>query len=138
MVNLLVIPAVFIAIIVPFVIVPEIAERTGRNPRSARVRLAVWVTFLLILFVPAIALAPGLLGGASWADWLVFGARWQLRFCMTITASILTAIRWSGETVEASPSRVTRWGSSRRGPPPRGGFSRARGSGIRACGRTCA
>ena len=73
MLNLLVIAAVFIAIIVPFVIVPEIAERTGRNPRSARVRLAVWVTFLLILFVPAIALAPGFLGGASWADWLVFG-----------------------------------------------------------------
>ena len=73
MLNLLVIAAVFIAIIVPFVIVPEIAERTGRNRRSAHVRLAVWVTFLLILFVPAIALAPGLLGGASWADWLVFG-----------------------------------------------------------------
>ena len=50
-----VIAAVFISILVPFVVVPEIFERRGYNPRSAWVRGVVWASFLTIIFIPAVA-----------------------------------------------------------------------------------
>ena len=72
MVDFLVVAAVIIAVVVPFVVVPEVAQRLGYNPQSARVRTIVWLTFLAILFVPAVVLAPGFLPGVSAADWLLF------------------------------------------------------------------
>jgi len=47
--------AVVVAVIVPFLVVPEIMERRGYNPRSGMVRLLVWTTFLAIVFLPAAA-----------------------------------------------------------------------------------
>jgi len=72
MVDLLVVAAVIIAVVVPFLVVPEVAQRLGYNPRSARVRTFVWLTFLAILFVPAAVLAPGFLPGVSAVAWLLF------------------------------------------------------------------
>src|SRR5437867_13019362 len=46
--------AICASIIGPFVVVPEILERMGLNPRSGVVRGLVWTTFLLLLLVPAI------------------------------------------------------------------------------------
>ena len=63
-----------VAILVPFLVVPEILERWGYDPRSRFVRLLVWTTFVVLLLVPAA------LSGALWTvlgpgDWLVlFGA----------------------------------------------------------------
>lgn len=47
--------ATFVAILVPFLVIPEILERFGHNPRSAFVRAIVWASFFAILFVPALA-----------------------------------------------------------------------------------
>ena len=63
-----------IAILVPFVVVPEILERWGYDPKGRFVRLLVWTSFVLLLLVPAA------LSGALWTvlgpgDWLIlFGA----------------------------------------------------------------
>lgn len=62
------------AILFPFVVVPEILERWGYDPKSRFARLVVWSTFVVLLVV------PGALSGALWnalgpADWLIlFGA----------------------------------------------------------------
>lgn len=43
------------AILVPFVVVPEIMERKGYDPKSRFARGVVWVSFLLVVFLPALA-----------------------------------------------------------------------------------
>ena len=59
------------AIVVPFVVVPEILERRGYNPRSAFVRAIAWATFLAIVLVPAAS--SGFLGSVgNPADWVIF------------------------------------------------------------------
>jgi uncharacterized membrane protein YoaK (UPF0700 family) len=74
MADLLLYVLIALAILVPFVVLPEILERWGYEPRSRFVRLLVWSCFLLLLLVPAV------LSGALWtvlgpADWLIlFGA----------------------------------------------------------------
>ena len=64
--------ATVVAIVVPFVVVPEILERRGGyNPRSGFVRGVVWASFLAIVLVPAIA--SGFLPSVTNpADWLIF------------------------------------------------------------------
>jgi hypothetical protein len=47
--------AIAFAILVPFVVIPEILERKGYDPRSRFVRGLVWASFFLIVFVPAVA-----------------------------------------------------------------------------------
>lgn len=61
--------AVIATILFSFVVVPEILERRGYNPRSARVRAIVWLSFLAIVFLPA-AITGFLLSVANPADWL--------------------------------------------------------------------
>lgn len=67
-----VVAAVVAAVIFPFVIVPEIVERLGYNPRAARIRALVWSTFIAVVFIPALALARSFLFDVSAVDWLVF------------------------------------------------------------------
>jgi hypothetical protein len=45
--------ATIVAIVVSCLVVPEIVERRGFNPRSAKVRATVWLTFLAFVLVPA-------------------------------------------------------------------------------------
>ncbi len=74
MVDLLLVVLVVVAILFPFLVVPEILERWGYDPKSRFVRLLVWSTFVLLLLIPAA------LSGALWnvlgpGDWLLlFGA----------------------------------------------------------------
>lgn len=51
---------VAVAILFPFVVVPEILERWGYDPKSRFVRLLVWTVFTVFLLVPAT------LSGALW------------------------------------------------------------------------
>ena len=51
----LIIGATIVAVIFPFLVVPELLERRGYNPRSAFVRGIVWASFLAIVLVPAAA-----------------------------------------------------------------------------------
>ncbi len=69
--TLLLFGAIAVAIIVPFVIVPEILERRGHNPRSGLVRAIAWVTFLAIVLIPA-AFSGFLISVTNPADWLIF------------------------------------------------------------------
>jgi len=63
-----------VAILVPFVVVPEVLERWGYDPRSRFVRLLAWTTFALLLLVPA-ALSTALWTVLGPGDWLLlFGA----------------------------------------------------------------
>ncbi len=64
--------ATVVALIVPFVVVPEILERKGGyHPRSGFVRAVVWASFLAIVLGPAIA--SGFLSSVgNPADWLIF------------------------------------------------------------------
>ena len=74
MVDLLLIVLIAFAILFPFLVVPELLERWGFDPKSRFVRLVVWSCFVLLLLVPAA------LSGALWnvlgpADWIfLFGA----------------------------------------------------------------
>jgi hypothetical protein len=63
--------AVCVAIVVPFVVIPEILERRGYNPRSGLVRGIVWASFLLIVFVPAMV-SGFVFTVSNIADWLIF------------------------------------------------------------------
>jgi hypothetical protein len=56
------------AFLVPFAVVPEIMGRKGYNPRSWAVRRVVWITFLVIVFAPALA-SGLLLTVRNPADW---------------------------------------------------------------------
>lgn len=73
--SLLQLPIVFgaicFAILVPFVVIPEVLERRGYEPRSRLVRGIVWASFLLIVFVPAIA-SGFVFSVSNIADWLLF------------------------------------------------------------------
>src|SRR5438132_13283980 len=53
--TLIVFAAMAIAVIMPFVVVPEILAGKGFNPKSGSVRSLVSVSFLLIVFVRAVA-----------------------------------------------------------------------------------
>ena len=60
------------AIVVPFVVIPEILERKGGySPRSGFVRAVVWASFLAIILVPAIA-SGFLFSVTNLVDWLLF------------------------------------------------------------------
>src|SRR5690348_2636929 len=63
--------AIVVAIVVPFVVIPEILERRGYNPRSGFVRAVVWAAFLAIVLVPA-ASSGFLISVTSPADWVIF------------------------------------------------------------------
>ena len=69
--TLLFFGAIAVAIVVPFVVVPEILERRGYNPRSGFVRAIAWATFLAIVLVPA-ASSGFLISVGNPADWVIF------------------------------------------------------------------
>jgi hypothetical protein len=74
MVDLLLYGLIAIAILVPFVVLPEILERWGYEPRSRFVRLLVWSCFVLLLLVPVVlsGTAGTVFGAGQWL--LLFGA----------------------------------------------------------------
>ena len=69
--TLLLFGVIAVAIVVPFLIIPEILERRGHNPRSGLVRAIAWVTFLAIVLIPA-ASSGFLISVANPADWVIF------------------------------------------------------------------
>ncbi len=70
LVTALVVLATFAAVLVPFLVIPEILGRNGYNSRSLFVRGIVWVSFLAIVLVPAVA--SGFLPSVSnLADWVL-------------------------------------------------------------------
>ncbi len=71
MVDWRVVLAVAAALLIPFVVVPAVLERLGRNPRGGSVRAAVWLAFLVLLLVPAAL--TGFLARLAVADWVVLG-----------------------------------------------------------------
>ena len=71
LVNAIIIVAAFAAVLVPFVVLPELLERAGYNPRSVSARGIVWVSFLVIVLVPAIA-TGFLFSVRNPVDWLLF------------------------------------------------------------------
>ncbi len=81
MVELLLVALVFVAIIFPFLVVPEVLERWGYDPKSRFVRALVWATFLTLVLVPA-ALSGFLATVTSPGDWLI------------LTGAILLAVFW--------------------------------------------
>jgi len=81
MVEFLLIVLVFVAILFPFVVVPEILERLGYDPKSRFVRAIVWATFLILVLVPA-ALSGFLATVTSPGDWFI------------LAAAILFAVFW--------------------------------------------
>ncbi len=70
--GLLVVGATSAAILVPFLVVPEILERRGYDPRHRFVRALVWASFLAIILVPAAA-SGLLISVTNPVDWLIFG-----------------------------------------------------------------
>jgi hypothetical protein len=66
-----IVAATFAAILVPFVVVPEIFERLGHNPRRAFVRGVVWALFLAIVLIPAAA-TGFLFSVTNLVDWILF------------------------------------------------------------------
>jgi hypothetical protein len=69
--GILLFGAICASIVGPFVVLPEILERKGFNPRSGLVRGLVWTTFLLILFIPA-TLSGYVFTVRNPADWAIF------------------------------------------------------------------
>ena len=69
-VNAIIVVATFAAVLVPFVVLPEILERHGYDPHSAFVRGLVWVSFLAIVLIPAIA-TGFLFSVRNVADWVL-------------------------------------------------------------------
>lgn len=70
MVEILLVVLVFVAILFPFLVVPEIFERWGYDPKSRFVRGIVWATFLILVLVPA-TLSGFLATVTSPVDWLI-------------------------------------------------------------------
>lgn len=70
--GVLVVGATSAAIVIPFLIVPEVLERRGYDPRSRFVRALVWASFLAIVLIPAAA-SGLLLSVTNPVDWLIFG-----------------------------------------------------------------
>jgi len=66
-----IVAATFAAILVPFVVVPEVFERLGHNPRRAFVRGVVWALFLAIVLIPAAA-TGFLFSVTNLVDWILF------------------------------------------------------------------
>lgn len=66
-----VVGSIVFSFVFAFVVVPEILERQGYNPKSGLARAAVWLSFLAIVLVPA-AITGALFGVSSPADWLIF------------------------------------------------------------------
>lgn len=65
-----IVAATFAAILIPFLVIPEIFERTGHDPRSGFVRAIVWASFLAIVLIPAAA--TGFLASVTNpVDWLL-------------------------------------------------------------------
>jgi small-conductance mechanosensitive channel len=81
MVEFLLIALVFVAILAPFVVVPELLERWGYDPKSRFVRMIVWATFLILVLVPA-ALSGFLATVTSPGDWLI------------LAGAVLLAVFW--------------------------------------------
>lgn len=65
-----VIAATIVGVIVPFLVIPEILERYGYNPRSPLVRAIVWASFLAIVFIPAAATGY-IFSVTNPVDWLI-------------------------------------------------------------------
>ncbi len=63
--------AISAAILLPFLVVPEILERRGYDSRSGFVRALVWASFLAIVLIPAAA-GGFLLSVTNPADWSIF------------------------------------------------------------------
>ena len=70
MVDLLVVALVFFAILFPFVVVPEILERRGVDPKGRSARIVVWTIFLILVLVPA-ALSGFLFTVTNPGDWII-------------------------------------------------------------------
>lgn len=70
-VSVIIVAASFAAVLISFVVVPEILERLGYNPRTAVVRGIVWISFLAIVLIPAI-LTGFLFSVRNIADWVLF------------------------------------------------------------------
>ena len=81
MVDFLVVALVFVAILFPFVVLPEILERWGYDPKGRFVRILVWTCFLLLVLIPA-ALSGFLATVTSPVDWLI------------LAGAILVAVVW--------------------------------------------
>jgi hypothetical protein len=64
--------AIAATILWSFVVVPELMERRGFNPRSGFVRGLVWISFLLIVFLPAVVTGY-VFSVRNPADWVIFG-----------------------------------------------------------------
>ena len=72
MVSPLLIALVFLAVQFPFLVVPELLERWGYDPKGRFARLLVWASFLILVFVPA-ALSGFLFTVTNPADWFILG-----------------------------------------------------------------
>ncbi len=70
MVAVLLYVLVAVAILFPFLVVPEVLERWGYDPKSRFVRALVWATFVLFLAVPAV-LSGSVWSALSPAEWLL-------------------------------------------------------------------
>ncbi len=70
MVDFLLIALIFVAIVFPFVVVPELLERAGHDPKGRFVRILVWACFLILVLLPA-ALSGFLATVTSPVDWLI-------------------------------------------------------------------
>ena len=65
----IIVAATIVAVLVPFLVVPELLQRRGYNPRTAFVRGIVWASFLAIVLIPAAAV--GYVFSISPVQWLL-------------------------------------------------------------------
>ena len=61
---------VVISIIFPFLVIPELLERAGYNPKSGRARAVVWLSFFALVLIPA-AVTGFLFSVSSVGDWVL-------------------------------------------------------------------
>lgn len=68
MADVLLLMLVAVAILFPFLVVPEILERWGYDAKSRFARLVVWSCFLVLILVPAVlsGVLWNLMGPAGW------------------------------------------------------------------------
>ena len=69
--SAIIVAATSAALLVPFVVIPEILERRGYNSRGRLVRGIVWISFLVIILVPSAA-GGFLFSVGNPADWGIF------------------------------------------------------------------
>ncbi len=91
-----IVAAMIVSIVVPFVVLPEVLERRGYNPRSAFVRGIVWASFLVIILIPA-GMTGFLSSVTNPADWLLF------------IGSLAVAILW--DYFRLNPEKIPRFRS---------------------------